>query len=246
MTGLREETEAIQGPSQVPNEKDRGNDNECGDEEDSDDESLNTRMKRYQPVINSSPFAAIRYEKIGTFSSSSNIKNDKAALHPTTPDEYPYQASSAKNSYCQQALAVPDPEPAVAVLNFHYIAIMAIECFTQYEIGDELGHSQGHSYDNNHDDEGDSSEYERVRDAKDADVDEIFFAVVDRWRAGRETKRESLGLIRGVQEFCDQVLDIIHYIKEHGLLKEEEMVGVSRKGKAKAAGTKRRTVAKPN
>ena len=131
----------------------------------------------------------------------------------------------------QQALTTPDPEPATAVLNFHTIAIMVVEAFVQFEIGDEMSHgpSVPRGLDN-----GNSDAYARQYEAKDANVDEIFFAVVDRWRAGLESKKQSLSLIRGVQEFCDVALDVIYYIKEHGLLKPEE-----KKKRAKPdAGTK--------
>lgn len=118
----------------------------------------------------------------------------------------------------QQALITPDPEPAVAVLNFHTIALMVVEAFVQFEIGDVLGRGHGHWHENNN--HGDV-ENERSRDAKDANVDDVFFAVIDRWRAGLESKKKNLELIRGVQEFCDVALDVIYYIKEHGLLSNE-------------------------
>lgn len=119
----------------------------------------------------------------------------------------------------QQALSVPDPAPAQALLNFHTIAVMVIEAFVQYEIGDEMGLGRGHWH--NAHDQGDK-EYERQRDAKDSDPDEIFFAVIDRWRAGMESNKKPLMLIRGAQEFCDVALDLIYYVKENGLLKKEK------------------------
>jgi hypothetical protein len=167
----------------------------------------------------------------------------------------------------QQARDVQEPEPAVALLNFHTIATMVIEAYHQFEIGDEFGTGRGHFHASH--DQGEE-EYEHVRDAKDANVDEIFFAVVDRWRAGMESKKQSLALIRGAQEFCDVALDVVYYIKEHGLLKPEPKgkrersdKGVSRgpqkatatamakgkaktKGEEKKQGTKRGTAAKPN
>ncbi|KAF2852068.1 hypothetical protein T440DRAFT_421883 [Plenodomus tracheiphilus IPT5] len=130
----------------------------------------------------------------------------------------------------QQLLATPDPEPATAVLNFHNIAVMVIEAFVQFEIGDEFGTGRGHWHtDHDNDAEG---EYIRVRDAKDANPDDIFFAVVDRWRAGIESGRKGVLLIRGAQEFCDVALDIIYYVKEHGLLRPE-LKGKKGKGKEK-------------
>jgi hypothetical protein len=150
----------------------------------------------------------------------------------------------------QQTLPTPDPEPAIAVLNFHTIAVMVIEAYVQYEIGDEFGTGRGHFHTEH--DQGDT-DYERMRDAVDADPNEIFFAVVDRYRAGLESKKKPLQLIRGTQEFCDVALDVIYYIKDHGLLKPEpepkakavKADKVVNKGKAKA-GTKRGTTAKPN
>lgn len=96
---------------------------------------------------------------------------------------------------------------------------MVIEAFVQFEIGDEYGTGRGHWH-NAHDQS--DVDYLRQRSAKDADPDEIFFAVIDRWRAGTESGKESAKLIRGVQEFCDVALDVIYYIKENGLLKERK------------------------
>lgn len=133
----------------------------------------------------------------------------------------------------QQQLETPDAEPATAVLNFHNIAVMVIEAFVQFEIGDEFGTGRGHWH-NDHDEDGEG-EYMRLRDAKDANPDEIFFAVIDRWRAGIESARKGVLLIRGAQEFCDVALDIIYYVKEHGLLKPEPKAKKDKgKGKAKA------------
>jgi hypothetical protein len=132
----------------------------------------------------------------------------------------------------QKALTVPDPAPATAILNFHTIAVMVIEAFVQFEIGDEWGTGRGHWHDDH--DHGDV-EYQRLRDAKDADPDEIFFAVIDRWRAGVESNKDPSKLIRGVQEFCDVALDIIYYIKDNGLLKQRKRAVRSDKGVKKGA-----------
>ncbi|KAH7079608.1 hypothetical protein FB567DRAFT_606971 [Paraphoma chrysanthemicola] len=132
----------------------------------------------------------------------------------------------------QQALSEPDPEPAVAVLNFHTIAVMVIEAYVQYEIGDEFGTGRGHWH--NAHDEG-QEEYERLRDARDADPDEIFFAVIDRWRAGLEAGKQPSKLIRGAQEFCDTALDLVYYIKENGLVKERKRAVRADKGVKKGA-----------
>jgi hypothetical protein len=120
----------------------------------------------------------------------------------------------------QEALAKPDEQPAVAVLNFHTIAVMVIEAYIQFEIGDEFGTGRGHWHSEH--DAGDE-EYVRLRNAKDADTDEIYFAVVDRWRAGLASHKEPVKLIRGVQEFHDVALDVLFYIKEHGLLASEKI-----------------------
>ncbi|EUC41671.1 hypothetical protein COCMIDRAFT_105530 [Bipolaris oryzae ATCC 44560] len=153
----------------------------------------------------------------------------------------------------QQALSTPDPEPALAVLNFHSIAMMVVEAYVQYEIGDEMGqsgpssfpnHSASSSSSSSSDDDDDEAkakgkakakkeekEYMRIRCARTANVDDIFFAVIDRWRAGLESNKKSFKLIRGIQEFVDVALDVIFWIKEHGLLLDEEG---GAKAKAKA------------
>lgn len=117
----------------------------------------------------------------------------------------------------QKALTKPDPEPAVALLNFHTITLMVIEAFVQYEIGDLQALGRGHWH-TEHDLA--DRDYDHVNDAKDADETEIFFDVTDRWRAARETKKDAVKYIRGHQEFCDVANDLIYYIKEHGLIRE--------------------------
>lgn len=132
-----------------------------------------------------------------------------------------------------KAFSFPDPEPATAVLNFHTIAVMVIEAFVQYEIGDEFGTGRGHWHDE-HDNDTDI-DYARLRDAKDADPDEIFFAVIDRWRAGLASNKQPAKLVRGSQEFCDVALQIIEYIKENGLVKQRQRAVRSDKGVNKGA-----------
>ncbi|KAF1928399.1 uncharacterized protein M421DRAFT_392176 [Didymella exigua CBS 183.55] len=123
----------------------------------------------------------------------------------------------------QRALQTPDPEPAHAVINFHTISVMVLEAFVQYEIGDEMGRGYGFHGGNVSNQalrpspSSSNGEIVRTRSAKDADVDEIFFAVIDRWRAGSISGKGTLKLIRGVQEFCDIALDVIYHVKEHGL-----------------------------
>lgn len=127
----------------------------------------------------------------------------------------------------QKSLTVPDPHPAQAVLNFHTIAVMVIEAFVQFEIGDEFGTGRGHWHQDH--DHGEA-EYDKIRDSKDADPDEIFFAVIDRWRAAMESNKQPSRLIRGAQEFCDVALDLVYYIKEHGLITERKRAQRSDKG----------------
>lgn len=147
----------------------------------------------------------------------------------------------------QRALSVPDPEPAHAVLNFHTIAVMVLEAYVQYEIGDEMGRGYGFHGGNSavrphpststaHTSTSStpfpavaSEEPPRIRSATSADVDDIFFAVVDRWRAGLAAGSQMLQRIRGCQEFCDVALDVIHSVKEHGLLAPEKEEGRKRK-----------------
>lgn len=159
----------------------------------------------------------------------------------------------------QQALATPDPEPALAVLNFHSIAMMVVEAFVQYEIGDEMGRS-GPLYrrDESDSEQGEGGgggkgkgkgkakkkeeeDYVRIRCARTANVDDIFFAVIDRWRAGLESNKRAFKLIRGIQEFVDVALDVIFWIKENGLLAEEEEAGRkegAKRGAKSKAGAK--------
>lgn len=141
----------------------------------------------------------------------------------------------------QRTLTAPDPQPAHAVLNFHTIAVLVLEAFDQFEIGDEQGRGYGFhgQYQNVRplpSADGTECEPERTRSATDANVDDIFFAVVDRWRAGMETGSESLKLIRGCQEFCDVALDVIHYVKEHGLARSEAKKRKERSDKGAVRG----------
>lgn len=142
----------------------------------------------------------------------------------------------------QRALQTPDPEPAHAVINFHTISVMVLEAFVQWEIGDELGRGYGFHGGNTAmrplPQGKEEDEPERIRSATDADVDEIFFAVVDRWRAGMLSDKGTLHLIRGCQEFCEIALDVIHYIKEHGLLSPEEKKRKERSDKGSVRGPK--------
>jgi hypothetical protein len=135
----------------------------------------------------------------------------------------------------QRALATPDPEPAHAVLNFHTIAVLVVEAFAQYEIGDEVSHGPSKRAPTAPD-----TPFSRQHSAKDADVDAIFFAVIDRWRAGLESNKQPLRLIRGAQEFCDIALDVIHYIKAHGLVAPEQPGRKQRKDKGVTRGPRKK------
>ena len=137
----------------------------------------------------------------------------------------------------QQALATADPAPAHAVLNFHTISVMVLESFEQWEIGDEPGRAHtGDQPPPPSPRRAADAQLPRTRSARDADVDEIFFAVVDRWRAGLIAGKQPLRLIRGCQEFCDVALDVIHYVKEHGLLVPEARKRKERSDKGVARG----------
>jgi hypothetical protein len=151
-----------------------------------------------------------------------------------SPDHAEQEAHLLLNIFipAQKALQTPDPMPAVAVLNFHTIAVMVIEAFVQFEIGDEFGTGRGHLH---HDHDTEDGEYERLRSAKDSDEDEIFFSVIDRWRAAMESGKEPAKLVRGAQEFCDIALEVIYYIKEHGLLAQRERAVRSDKGVKRGA-----------
>ena len=63
---------------------------------------------------------------------------------------------------------------------------MVLDEFTQFEIGDLVSSAKRKKPDSDFHQHDESDEEEPVRHhkAKDADVDEIFFAVVDRWRVG--------------------------------------------------------------
>jgi hypothetical protein len=190
--------------------------------------------------------------KVSILGSKKNLVRSEVAL---TEDHAHHEMELFLNVFlpAQQALQTADPEPAHAVINFHTISVMVLEAFVQYEIGDEMGRGYGF-HGGNIDNQAlrpspSSSDDEptRTRSAKDADVDEIFFAVIDRWRAGLMSGKGTLKLIRGCQEFCEIALDIIHYVKAHGLSqpepkkrKERSDKGVKRgpKGDAKEAETK--------
>ncbi|KAF2448776.1 hypothetical protein P171DRAFT_481821 [Karstenula rhodostoma CBS 690.94] len=146
-----------------------------------------------------------------------------------TPDHAHQEIHLLKQLFMpgQQSLAEPDPTPMVALLNFHTIATMVLEAYTAYEVGDleaKAPASSSSSKKKNNDND---------TEALDATKDEIFFAVIDRWRVGltEEALRPSYKLIRGVQEFCDIALDVIYYLAEHGFVEGPQMMRKERSDK---------------
>ncbi|KAF2245959.1 hypothetical protein BU26DRAFT_507622 [Trematosphaeria pertusa] len=117
----------------------------------------------------------------------------------------------------QQALATPDPQPTIAVLNFHTVCTLVLDAYDAYEIGDLEAHSRPQPPSAPEGAVG-------ILDAREVSVDDIFFAAIDRWRAGMagDHGKKNYALIRGIQEFCDIALDVIYYVHEHGLLREKE------------------------
>jgi hypothetical protein len=122
----------------------------------------------------------------------------------------------------QIGLATPDPQPAIAVLNFHTIANIVIDTYDQLVVQE-------------------NQELDAL------DTDEVFFQVMDKWRVGMLSNKKSYKLIRGVQEFVDLALDLVFWVKEHGLWtppppekkerKERSDKGTKRVSKAGSADT---------
>lgn len=143
-----------------------------------------------------------------------------------TPDHTHQEIHLLKHLFMpgQQSLATPDPEPMTALLNFHTIATMVLEAYTAYEFGDLEAKTSSSSS---------SAKKNNDAEALDATKDEIFFAVMDRWRVGlaEETLRPSYKLIRGVQEFCDIALDVIYYLEEHGFVEGPQTIRKERSDK---------------
>ncbi|KAF2646738.1 hypothetical protein P280DRAFT_525748 [Massarina eburnea CBS 473.64] len=134
-----------------------------------------------------------------------------------------------------QSFEQPDPEPHIAILNFHNICVMVLDSYYAYQVGDLMSRlpttdprsshhqqqqqqqQQQHPY---HPSPYDPEQMQPLdKDARDVDENEIFFATVDRWRAGLEDPvKPAYTLIRGPQEFTDVALDIIYHIKQNGLV----------------------------
>lgn len=140
-----------------------------------------------------------------------------------TPDHARQEVHLLENLFIpgQQALAEPEPWPRQALLNFHTVSTMVLEAYTSYELGDL--HTKGYIAPG----KGENKETA----ALDAAKDEIFFAVMDRWRVGlsEEALRPSYKLIRGAQEFCDIALDVIHYLEDNGFIDGPQMMSKERK-----------------
>ncbi|KAF1954068.1 hypothetical protein CC80DRAFT_595221 [Byssothecium circinans] len=152
----------------------------------------------------------------------------------------------------QQSLAEPDPEPRRAILNFHHICVMVLDSYFAHQGGDvdayaphrqqhlpdandeESGHDQGSSEDQDSADEQDTP---RIENARGIDETDIYFATVDRWRAGLEVPiKKAYTLIRGPQEFTEIALDIIYYIKQHGMVDVQPKQRAERKDKGVKRG----------
>ncbi|PVI04395.1 hypothetical protein DM02DRAFT_725932 [Periconia macrospinosa] len=130
----------------------------------------------------------------------------------------------------QEALGEPDNHPLQAILNFHLICVMVLDAYYAHQTGDLEPP------------EGSLAVSKRIEskinweDACKVDEDEIFFAVIDRWRTGlsqgaKHTLKPSYSSIRGAQEFCEIALDIIHYIKQYGMLLDTPRVRAPRSDK---------------
>lgn len=113
----------------------------------------------------------------------------------------------------------PDNEPAHAILNFHTIAVLAIEAFVNYEVGEIT--SGGLDLARLNRQIRKDGEFERIHDAREASSTDMYFACVDRWRAGLESDKKPFAMIRGAAEFSDGVIPIIDYIIGNGLVKEK-------------------------
>lgn len=139
----------------------------------------------------------------------------------------------------QQALETPETFPRVAILNFHNICVMVLDAYHAHQVGD---------LDLSKPTESNDPDPSKFKDARGIDVDDIFFATIDRWRMGllpsqsisQNILKPAYAHIRGAQEFCDIALEIIHYIKENGMLPVQPPERIPRSEK----GVKRVPVAK--
>ncbi|KAF2734658.1 hypothetical protein EJ04DRAFT_564075 [Polyplosphaeria fusca] len=83
-----------------------------------------------------------------------------------------------------------DTDPKLALLNFHTIAVLVLDYLAPANM------------------------------PQDFDTEDAFLTILDKWRIGKEAKRETYMIIRGVQEFFDVALDMVYYIKQHGFVPE--------------------------
>ncbi|KAF2279904.1 uncharacterized protein EI97DRAFT_105189 [Westerdykella ornata] len=113
-----------------------------------------------------------------------------------------------------------DPEPKYSLLNFCVIADLFVAVFVNFQQGEVGGVLSGMG----------------GVAPKDADPDQVFFAAIDKWRAGMAMERKKYDTIRGVQEFCDVGLDVLWWIKENWGGEEEKPKRKERSDKGKKRG----------
>lgn len=135
----------------------------------------------------------------------------------------------------QQSLSAPPTadESRYALLNFHTVATMVLESYAVHEEGDVVTEVI---------DKATGNQVKLTEgDVRQATLDEIFFATMDRWRVGLadESLKPSYKMIRGVQEFCDIALDIIYYLEENGFVEGELKVRKERRDKGIKKATKK-------
>ncbi|KAF2191967.1 hypothetical protein K469DRAFT_696038 [Zopfia rhizophila CBS 207.26] len=111
-----------------------------------------------------------------------------------------------------------DPEPKLAILNFHTVAGLVLDAINLHEHGTK------------------------------ADGDELFLQVLDNWRIGMQYGRESYKLIRELRELFDLGMDIIAFLNKKGLVpklkkgkstKDEKAVNTPKVVKKPKAGGKK-------
>lgn len=113
----------------------------------------------------------------------------------------------------------PDTNPKLSLLNFHLIASNIIEVYHHYD-----------------------------HDNHPTDPDELFFLAIDKWRVAKQLGKKNSSTIRGIQEFCDVALDIVYFVRDHGLVQvKPKRAARSDKGvKRGPRGAKKAEPAKPN
>jgi hypothetical protein len=132
----------------------------------------------------------------------------------------------------QRSLSTPDLEPCKAILNFHNICVMVLDAYYAHQVGDLVAHiprpatsdpfAAHAAYQDQQQQKNTELDPVDRKDAREIDENEIFFATMDRWRAGlEEPVKQAYTLIRGPQEFTEIALDIIYYIKAHGMVNQK-------------------------